>query len=421
MGYDITPKSVGDMRYAAQATYSKSLKLIAQDSEKYGWISRDQFDDEVQKALFSGETSQHAAVNQAYGIIRPKLDNLVKAFNDAYGKQTILTPKMAAEYLMRVYDINYLNGAKNEFVDVISGYFKEADEFITSRMEPIKELEAQIKDFEKAHTEAIAELGKKATPNQVPTGTELVPTSNALAPEMKTYQVKPQAQLPGGPKALPRGGGLSEDASITLAKMKLKLKSMQEDLQNELRSNEDLKYHVHDAYALSANEAKELTKIMQPINNLKAKAEEQKAVISELRSQKSRKLATAKRKETKEKAQPHAEEYVEFEKQIAQEEEKLHEINRNIQDEEYNLYSKQLNGEVNPALYYPETLKFKDPNNRLRFRDVYESHIHRENYAKAAYDSIMHTNAEDTVADIMGKVTGNGKENPLKARTLLFI
>ena len=64
-------------------------------------------------------------------------------------------------------------------------------------------------------------------------------------------------------------------------------------------------------------------------------------------------------------------------------------------------------------------MKFKDPNNRLRFRDVYESHIHRENYAKAAYDSIMHTNAEDTVADIMGKVTGNGKENPLKARTLL--
>ena len=419
MGYDITPKSVGDMRYAAQATYSRSLKLIAQDSEKYGWISREQFDDEVQKALFSGETSQHAAVNQAYGIIRPKLDNLVKAFNDAYGKQTILTPKMAAEYLMRVYDINYLNGAKNEFVDVISGYFKEADEFISQRLEPINELQVQIKEFEKAHTEAIAELGKKATPNQVPTGTELVPTSNVIASEMKTYQVKPQAQLPGGPKALPRGGGLSEDASITLAKMKLKLKSMQEDLQNELRSNEDLKYHVHDAYALSANEANELTKIMQPINNLKAKAEEQKAVISELRSQKSRKLATAKRKETKEKAQPHAEEYVEFEKQIAQEEEKLHEINRNIQDEEYNLYSKQLNGEVNPALYYPETLKFKDPNNRLRFRDVYESHIHRENYAKAAYDSIMHTNAEDTVADIMGKVTGNGKENPLKARTLL--
>lgn len=375
MGYDIKPSKIGDVRYAAQATYSKSLKAISQNSEKHGWIPRDQFDDEVQQALITGESSEHAAVNDAYAIIRPKLDNLIKNYNDAYGRKTVLTPKMASEFLMRVYDIDYLNTNKKQFVNVISNYFKEADQFISQRMEPINQLKEEIQNLTAQHEKLIR------------------------LPKVSDKQIKESSNL--------------------LQKKKIDLKVTQEQLQNELRDNEDLKYHVEDWHALSADEAKELQTITKPLNNLKKEAAKQKKILTALKSAKSKSKTSAEKSKTATTAKKHVMSEEEHNKAIKVEDDKLSELNNKIQDEEYNLYEKARSGQINERLYYPETHQLKDPNYRLKFRDVYESDIDRVNYAKAALDSIMHTNPEDTIADIMGKVMGNSKENHLKSRTLM--
>jgi hypothetical protein len=80
------------------------------------------------------------------------------------------------------------------------------------------------------------------------------------------------------------------------------------------------------------------------------------------------------------------------------------------------------NGEVNPRLYYKEKdshlLKLKDTNERLKFRETYESHNHREFHAKAYYDTILNQTPEDTINQVMGKMNGNQSENHLKSRTL---
>lgn len=379
MGYDIKPPRVGDVRYAAQGLYSKSLKAITKDTEKYGWVAREQFDDEVQRALISGESSEHASVNAAYSIIRPKLDKVIKDYNEAFGKsQTILTPKMASEFLMRVYNIDHLNvnkNGKNGFVPVISNYFKEADQFITERMEPIESLKSELEGLKSDHA-------------------ELIRRENVTNDEVKA-------------------------SANALEKKKIDLRVEEENLQNELRNNEELRYHVEDWYALSADEAKELQKLQKPLNDLQKKADEQKKIISELQRQKSKSKQASMKGKTTETAKKHVANEEAMAKSIEVEQDKLSEIERNMQDEEYRLYEMARDGKVNPQLYYPETLKFKDPNYRLKFRDRYASHEDRITYAKAAFDSIMHTNAEDTIADIMGKVTGNSRENHLKSRTLM--
>jgi hypothetical protein len=64
--------------------------------------------------------------------------------------------------------------------------------------------------------------------------------------------------------------------------------------------------------------------------------------------------------------------------------------------------------------------ELKDPNDRLKFRETYGTHLQRENHASAYYDTIMNQTAEDTINQVMGRFTGNQRENPLKSRTLLI-
>ena len=376
MGFDIKPRVAQDLTKVGLGLYNKSLKLMQQDRDKFGWVSRDSFDDEVQQVLIGGEQSQHAAVNSAAAIIRPMLDKTIKSFNEAYGRnQEILSPKMASEYLMRVYDKNYLNVNKLQFVQVIADYFKEADETIATRMQPIKQLEEEVKALTTKHEKFIRK------------------------PNLTDQQVK-----------------LSSDK---IDKKKIDLRVAQEQLQNELRTNEDLKYHVEDWHALSADEANELKGILKPLDKLNKDAEEQKAVVAQLKSQKSKSRQSAIKGKTVETAKKHVSAEESHASKIKAEEDKLNEIQAKIQDEKHDLYMRARNGEINSKFYYPETHELKDPNYRLKFRDVYESHIHRETHAKAAWSSIMHMNPEDLIADVMGKVTGNSKENHLKARSLL--
>lgn len=411
MGFNAShPRIAQDVVKGGLGLYNTALKKVGADLDKFGFVTREQFNDEVQTVLRTGQTSEHGSVNEAASILRKKIDDTWKASLESKGKSTkIISPKMAEEFLMRVYDTPYLNNNFDKWTQVISNYLREADELITTRMEPIESLENQIKEFERLHTEAVEKLGTKEPPV----------TSKEVTPHLKRYRYEPPKGLPGAPKGLEHTGTPAQDTTMQLKEMKNRLKSMKEQLQNELRENKDWAYHIEDIFALSANEAKELTALLKPKNDLISKIKDQKAVVSDLKAEKSRKLSQAKTKPTKEKAKPHAEEYVDISKKITEEEEKLNQLKRDLEDEEYNLYSKARNGEVNEAFYYPETHQYKDPNYRLKFRDRYDNQIVRENHAKAYWSSIMHMNPEDIIADIMGKISGNRHENTLLSRSLL--
>jgi len=376
MGIDIKNRPISDATQIGLGLYNKTLKVLGKDLDKTGYVPRDQFHDEIQQVLTSETPSEHAAVNDAAAIMRDKIDTTYKNYLKAYNlPEDIVPPKTAAGYLMRVYDINYMNVNKDKWVSTISDWLKESDATINERMQPIHNLESNLKALKDSHAELI--------------------------------------------KSPHANDSMINKSSDSIEKMQRDLRFSNEKLQNELRENKNLNIHVENMHALSSNEAKELTGILKPLNDLKKKVEEQKGIVSELKNQKAKSKQSSMKGKTVETAKKHATEETAHSEKIKVEEEKLHDLNVKIQDTEYDLYDKARNGEINPRLYYPSTHQFKDVNDRLKFRDVYTSDIERQNHAKAYYDSIMHLKPEDIINDVMGKVTGNSSENHLKSRTLL--
>lgn len=377
MGMDLKFRPLADATQVGLGLYNKSLKLLGQDLDKTGYISREQFNDEIQRVLYSGESSEHAAVNEGASLAREQYNRIAQNYLKAYNLPEDYLSNME-KYLSRVYDTEYMNTHKEGaggWVPTIANWLKESDAMITGRMQPIRDLESQIQNAKEAHAELIKQPG------------------------INDKVVK--------------------QSSDKIEKLQRDLKIQNENLQNELRTNPEYDYHIEDRFALSADEAKELTRILKPLNDLKSKADAQQKIVSALKSAKAKSKQSAIKGKTAETAKKHVSEETANTAKVKIEEEKLNELNRQIEDKQYELYSSARNGEINPRFFNSITHEFKDPSNRLKFRDVYGSDIERQNAAKAYYDSIMHLKPEDIINDVMGKITGNAKENPLKARTLL--
>lgn len=419
-GYTITARPTLAIQNAWSAIKQKSIETFSKESNSTDYIGKLDFMDEVQQVMTTGITSEHSAVNELAAIYRKIYTNTGKDFLKAYNYPEDYFRNMDT-YLSRVFDTQYMNDNEvgvNGFIPVISKYYADADKIITERMQPIHDLESQIKYFKSAHNLAFEELGRRQL--------QLHPSRDIIYPDEEGVSIRNYlAEIKKGSKKN-RGNAERETPLLphkevfeTYSKMLEQLKSMKDKLQNELRDNPAYDYHIEDRLALSADEAKELKGILQPLNNIKKQIEEQKKVVSSIKKKKSKKLETAKKQPTVEKAKPHAEEHAVQQEQVKAEESKLHDLNMAHQDEEYNLYSRARNGQINPRLYNPLTYEFRNPADRLKFREVFESQADREKHAKASYDSIMHMHPEDIVSDMFGKMTGNTESNPLKRRTLM--
>lgn len=300
-GLNIKNRIVGSLANMGMSAKSAGLKVLGKSLEKEDFISKDKFYEEIQNVLFSETQSSNAIVNEAAAMFREKIDSTYSDYRKAYNlPDDWMSPKTAEGYLMRVYDTAYMNANEGKWISAISNWLEESDGFIAAKMQPINDLEKTIKDFEEQSISA--------------------------------------AELPD---------------------MKRKLKAMQNDMQNKLRSDPDYNIHIDDHTALSATESEELTGI----------------------------------------------------------------LNKYI-DEEDKLQGMAHNGEINPRYIkkIPGTQRyeFADPENKLKFRETYKDRIDRETRAKAYYDTILNQTAEHTIAQVMGKVTGNSAENHIKARTLLI-
>lgn len=311
-GYAIKNRPAIGVQNSFYASKQKALETLAMDTQKTNFISKDDFMDEAQRVLYSGESHENSAVNKLAGIYRPIIDKTFKEYREAHGlPEDWLPPKTAVSYLMRVYDTGYLNTNEGQksFISVVSNWLKESDAAIAEHLRPINE-----------------------------------------------------------------------------AKNAIEKRRLSDKLSNRMRSDQDLFIHIDDPNALSADEAKQINDILAPINSKKEALET---------------LKKGNKKELKEK---------------------IREAENAIQEEELKLQDKLSSGEVRPNLYYkvPESqmYKLKDPINRLKFRDTYESDFHRNTAAQAYYDSIMNLKPEDIIADVFGKITGNTSENHLKRRTL---
>lgn len=379
-GYKIQARPTLNLQNAWNANKQKSIEALSRESKSTDWISQDDFMDEAQRVMYSGDRSEHAATNTLADIYRKIKDDTWRDHNKAFGlKEDWMPPRTADEHLMRVYDTPFMNSHDGQKLwnDVIPQYFAEADAVIEQRMGPIKDLEAQIA----AQTEAHEKLIRSSS------GQPLTDSLNQL-------------------KALKR-----------------KHKVLSENLQNELRSNRDLLIHADDPGALSANEAKEMAALTKRRDIALNEIKEQKKFIVGMK----KKIASKKAQAMKAKTIPTGKKNLRKSDTgllaLEKEETKLRELEREHEEEVQKIQEAIANNQVNPRLYYKEEgssfYKLKNPKNRLKFRDVHESDFHRQQSAKAAYNSILQMHPEDVIADMFGKLMGNADSNPLKARTLM--
>lgn len=365
-GFDISNRGV------------KLKNMIAKVSRS-GYISREDFGKEIRNVLIHEEPSEHGAVNEAASLLRTHIDDSYKMFREAYNlPESWMSPKTAAGYLMRVYNTPYMIAKENEWHSVITGWLKEADGTINSYMEPINNLKTSLNEAENAHQELIRR------------------------PNISDEEVK--------------------KSSDNLMGMRRQLTSMEEKVQNEIRENDDLRIHAEDLTALSADEAKELKQILKPLRDKEKAVEEQQKIVSQLKALKSKKAQSAKKGKTVDTAKKHAESVDLAEQEISKEEQKLQQLKLEHAKEEDALQQRAWDGEINSHYYTKEhgspIVQFKDPNERLRFRDTYTNDAARLTASKAYYDTIMNQTPEQTINQVMNKLTGS-KENPLKQRTLL--
>lgn len=364
-----------------KAAVQRGIETVSKETDKTSWITKDAFMDEVQQVLFSGQSSEHAAVNELAGMYREKIDSTWKAFREAYGlPEDWMPPKTAEAYLMRVYDTAYLNANENQWIEVVSNYLKEADETIAKEMMPINQAKQAVKTHQEAH-DALIKSGK-ATNEQV-------------------------------------GNSARE-----LEALQRKSKKLEDDLSNKLRSDGNLHLHVDDHTALTANEAKQVRELLKPVNEKQQVVDSLQKEVDELKKQSLFETGKARKARTAEKAEEKMQSAESAKILLAEKEEALRIAKIEVEDAEDLIQQKAINREISPHLYtkIPNSnrIKLKDPSNRIKLRDIYESHDARIAAAKAYYNSIMNMTPEDTIADLMGRITGNVTENVLKKRSLMI-
>lgn len=378
-GFDISSRPAQSLVEAFSTAKNKTVETLGKDLEKSEWINREKFDDEIQTVLRTREPSQHAPVNTAAAMYREKIDDTYKAWRKAYNlPEDWISPNVLEDYLMRVYDTPYLATNEGKWIKEISGWLKEADEIISQRMEPLIAIDQEIAQHKEKH-EAL------------------------IRSENQTDEIV-------------------KKSVVELDVLRIKKKSIEENIQNELRENPEMFYHVEDWNALSANEAKEIIAINKNRDSLTKEIEKQKKQISKIKEEASKRKAQALKAKTTGTAKKQINKSDKNKLTVDKEEQKLRELEEKLYQENVLIQEQLQNGEINPRLYYKEKdshlLRLKDTSERLKFRKKYESHMAREYHAKAYYDTILNQTPEDTINQVMGKMTGNQSENHLKSRTL---
>jgi len=381
------------LRRAGMYTKQKVLSKIQSEIGDKPYTSYDEFNDEVQTVIRTEIPHENAAVNKAASMYRESMDKYYKAWREAYNlPEDWMPPRTAQAYLMRVYDINYLNNnlyGSSGWVPVIASELRNQDNTIIKYKAPITRLNRLIESAI-SHKEMLEKLVN--VPDRI-----------------------------------------HKEAAEAITSLQAQKKAAEENLQNQIRTNPELHLLADDWNALSADEAKELEQLLKPRDVAQKEVDELtervKAIKAEAKQRKSASIkaktaSTAKANMRKSEIGTQVQE---------QEEAKLAIVQKELDEEKAKLQELAASGKINYRFYSKpkesNTYIFRNPNERLKLRKTYHeqegytadeetAHKFREEDAKAYYDTIMNQTAEDTINQIMGKFTGNQTENHTKARTL---
>lgn len=348
---------------------------------KDGYIDHETFGAEVKDVILSGTPSEHGAVNKAAQLTREYLDEMWNAYRSVYNlPENWMPPPTSDGYFPRVYDVDKIMSQPKEWGDMWVDYLRTADSKIRTTMQPINELQTTVKQMKEQHD-------------------QLIRSKNVTQEQVKT-------------------------SAAELAANERRLKKMKDDVSNRLREDPEFRLLTDDHSALSAKEAKELKDLHKPLRKAEKVRDEQKKVVESLKKDIFFQENKARKSQDKGTAKTRAKEVDNLKLQLEKEQTKLDEHEGNVFGEEQKLQDMAHNGQINP-LYYERIpnsnqYKFKDPNNRLKMRDTFESEFHMRQHAQAVADTISNQTAEDTMTQVMGGYIGAKAESHVMKRSVMI-
>lgn len=340
-------------------------------------FTRFEFFDEVDRVLRTENASKFSPVNEFAAMLAKKRDQIWADYRLSEKlPDDWLPPRMSKGHSMRVYNTEMMNNKENEWIEVISKSYAETDAFIQTKMQPITEIEQRIKQLEENH-----------------------------------FSLKTNKEI--------------KNSSDLIDLLKNRRVGLQNNLQDELRTNTDLHDYIEDWHALSYTESKQLESLLSPSNEIKKEIDDLKnslTKITEISSRKKSSILKAKTLETHEKQSVLLEKNKQEQLIINN---KIKELEDKLFIEEKNLQIKIDLGEVNPRFYYKikgsERYAFTDPNRRLKFVKPIANDTERKILAKVQYNSIMNQTAEDTIDQVLGRYVSKsvGGETTTLSRTVM--
>ncbi len=368
-------------KFGSRAKANAEAKI--KEGSQENWVDRNTFGREVQNVMITKVPSQHGAVNEAARLFQETQEPIYKEWLKLNGiSEKIFTPRTSDGYATRAYNHPYLvTGAGEEaWIREASIELEKYDNEINALMQPIENAKAEHKRIKAEHEALIRRV------------------------DVSNEQVKASAD--------------------NLLASRRFVKRLQESVQDQIRSDHNLHIHAEDLNAVSASEAKQIKKLRKPIKDLEKKVSEQQAVIDKLKGSAFFKEEAANKAKTTEVAKKNAAKIDAAKKQLQAEEAKLSELKDKRDKAKLDLEDKLASGAIDQSLYVKikdsNRFALKDEGNRLKMRPVHESSFHRQQVAKAQYDSIMNNTSEDLINNVLYSFFPGMNPNPTKARSIMY-
>ena len=359
------------------AAYQKiKAKLL-----KEGRDTPAQFGKKVRSVLETGNQDASAAVNEAANFQANEYKEMYEIWRESEGyEKDFLDPVTMERYVPRVGNHDEILTEPVKWNEMVLGEAKEQASLIQGYMKPIDEMRAASNQQKLLHQELIA--SNKATDEEI------------------------------------------KESALKLESFRKKVKTMKENLQNELRSNKDLHIHLEDVLALSAKEANQLKKLLKPQRLIEKELKTKKSILEQKKHQAFLAQEQMNASKNKQTATKHKKSHDLLQKEVNQLDSEIKDLKDKHFLEEDALQEKAQLKQIPRILYEripgSERVKFKDPKKRLKFVKPLLNDHEIISSAEATRNSYLNMTNEDVIHQVLGKLTGIQPPNPIKNRTFMI-
>lgn len=352
-------------------------KRLAQRMTQGVQYNKEAFSDAVTNVRITGEKHENTAINEAAEFLNKFYEKYLNEYQEAHGMEIgSWDVKTAANYLSRMYDVNYMLNNREQWVEMSVKWFQIRDNLINQMSMPLKQSKDNINFIKQ----------------------------NIL-------------------------NGINPDANrIALVAAKKEYAAIKNSLRDKIANNKSLLPYMEEL-PLSTKEAKELKKILKPLNEARKKLNQHKSKISII----DKKIRSLESKFTSGKKiiNPEEKNYQAIKSELEsakKEKEALEALSFKLETDvaklDVELFANAKAGNINRKFFYrnDETgdINLKKPTAAIKFQKTFESEDEMKEAAMGYFNSITSLDADKLANRMLKGVSDITHGNPMAERSFLI-